>query len=140
MKFKSGRIEDINAIAKKGEISEIQLYKYEIGKFIFSGSKDSIYYHNFEITFIHPSHINGPLNLQIDYDKEFTEEIPLIHLSWRTIHSESDRPLRAFRIKSSDGTFLEIAAEAFDINTDLVYHYPRENLKSNERLAYWVNQ
>lgn len=96
MHFKSSRIEDIHTIAKEREISEIEIYKYEIGKLIVSGSKDSIYYHNFEITFISPCHINGLLNLQIDYDKKFIEEIPLTQLGWRNVHSGSDRPLRGW--------------------------------------------
>lgn len=138
--FNYSKVENIQEIAKKEEIIDIQLYRFEKEKLTISGSKDNIYYHSIEITFTHPVHINGPLYFQIDPDKEFIEEIPLKKLACRHVHSESDRPLRAFRFKSSEGDFLDIAAEGFNINTDLVYHYPRDHLKNNERLAYWLNQ
>ncbi|WP_208911790.1 hypothetical protein [Paracidovorax avenae] len=131
-------VNEINNFIKNKEISEINLYRFENDKLTITGSKDNIYYHNMELIFTNPAYISGPLSFQISENCEFIEEVPLTQVSNWPIFSDSDIPLRAFSMRSSEGPPLTIAAERLETNTDMVYHYNREKLKENERLAYWL--
>lgn len=133
--------EEIDMIIRsQGLWFDFHVYRYESNKLIIAGSIDLCYYHQLEIIFENIQVFHGFFSgwhsdtTQVVFDKlEERNEFngPL----------EIEQGYSVFRFKTEDyQNDVIIAAEKISFNTDTVFYYERDDLKENERIAYFVKR
>lgn len=128
---------EIDLIIRKDLWFDFHVYKYENGKLIIAGSADLLYYHTLEIIFENVHFFHGPFN---EWKSDTTQTVfSMSEDDQMNVEFEIEQGYSAFIFKTEDyNNNVIIVAEKVTFNTDTVFYYKRDDLKENERLAYFV--
>lgn len=122
-------INDIKKHDWKESWLDFSVFLYERGRLIIVGSDDLSYYHNLEITIETLSYINGVMDWSCDLDDDFMKI---------SIQDDGSKKLSILEFYSDNELKFKVVGESISINFDTVFYYERDNLRTGERLAYWV--
>lgn len=108
---------------------DFSVFFYEGNRLTIAGSDDFSYYHNLEIIIENPSYISGVMDWSCDSNEEF------IKLS---IQNHGSKIVSILEFYADNELRFKVIGGKVSGNFDTVFYYKRDNLKTNERLAYWV--
>jgi len=106
---------------------DFSVFLYERDCLTISGSYDLSYYHNFELVITSPFFISGTIDWSCDVNDDF------IKISKSSLEDEF-----IIEFYSDDELTFKIIGKDISINFDTVFYYKREDLKPDERLAYFI--
>ncbi len=136
-------LKKIQKIIDDKGIKEFSFMEYSFfDKLILIGSGDISYYHQIEIIFHNVSYISCPTMFRVAKIRKATsrEQEAIRRLLVNDCDFEKDI-IFCIETDIDDEEIHQkhyIVAEKIEYNNDFVYHYKRENLKENERIAEWV--
>jgi hypothetical protein len=122
-------INEINKQNWKETWLNFSVYLYEKCRLVIVGSDELTYYHKIEIIVELPSYISGVMDWSCDRDDEFIR-----------VRTQTGNPCQKYILEfyADDELKFKVIADEIKLNFDTVFYYKRENLKTGERLAYWV--
>lgn len=133
-------MDDINRALEAENLSEFSIWSYEHGRLLLLASDDLAYYHLVEIAFEGVAYIDAPTTFWRPRIREATGAEAASFRASRGVEDEA----RVFVIEDQRGddetSSHTIAAEGVSLDTGMVYHYDRPDLKPGERVAPWVRR
>lgn len=122
-------VNEINNHDWKETWLDFSVFLYEKTRLVIVGSDDLSYYHTFEVIIELPSYISGVMDWSCDTDDEFIK-----------LRTNTYSPYERFIIEFYEDSELKLKVTARNVtlNFDTVFYYKKENLKTGERLAYWL--
>ena len=131
-------VNEIDALIRRELWFDFHIYRYEKDKLIVAGGIDLVYYHTLEIIFENVYFIKGYFN---GWKSDTTRPVFSIADENSPLNTryEIEEGFHTFIFKAEDcENDIIIAAGKISFNTDTVFYYKREDLKENERIAYFV--
>ncbi|MDF1661221.1 MAG: hypothetical protein P1V97_05590 [Planctomycetota bacterium] len=132
-------LEQFQVLARDKDIREFQLYSVEQNRLILTGSRDHAYYHQIELRFENTRYMSIPMEFSDpifrygeEDDYERIRRIVELENQDLIIHVEAETPA------ALEPQNFYIVAQTLTLDSDMVYHYQRENLVDGERLASWA--
>lgn len=132
-------VEQINRILSNESWLDMEVLEMKGGSLVIIGSTDFTYGHSLEIKFAEVFHMSVNTEWKTDTSK------PVLYLVDNGESVEINQKYQIeqgnilFKILSEDiETPFYISAKNISFNTDSVLYYKKDNLKSNERIADWV--
>lgn len=128
----------IDALIRKETWFDFHVLSYDGYKLTVGGSIDLTYYHTLELIFEDVFFVSGFFNGWRSDTGQAVFQIPDNEIELNNkFEIEEDYQLFVFRSEDYQND-IYIAANTISFNTDTVFYYERQNLKSNERIADFV--
>ena len=133
-------VEEIDVVIRRNAWFDFQISTYDGSNLIISGSTDSLYYHELEVTFHNVFFVSGYFH---DWKSDTThpvfrtpEQEEAYQMNFQ-FEIEEGYDLFIFKVEGSKNDVI-VASESISYNTDTVLHYYREKLEPGMRLADFV--
>jgi len=129
-------LEQFQSLSQEKEIRDFQLYSFRGSRLIVTGSRDHAYYHQIELHLENTKYLSIPIefsNPEFRYADE--DEYERIRRIVELENQDLIIHIEAETAAALDPLHFYIVAQSMSINSDLVYHYERENLQEGERIA-----